>query len=173
LLEVGAAAAAYQQAVAGEGHAEVVQHIGQATVGVAGRGAHGQVAAAEIDAVAVLQRAVDAVGAGCCGQCDVAAAALAQAPGAGDVVGVDVGVERGAQAQAQFLQQRQVARDLFVDWVDQQRLAAVAVAQQIGVGGRGRIEQLAEDDHCSLKKKKALRSPCIAPSLWRNRWHNP
>ena len=40
LLEVGAAAAADQQAVAGEGHALVVEHVGQAAVGVAGRGAH-------------------------------------------------------------------------------------------------------------------------------------
>ena len=41
-------------AVAGEGHALVVEHVGQAAAGVAGRRPHLERAAAELDAVAVL-----------------------------------------------------------------------------------------------------------------------
>ena len=60
LLEVGAARAADQDAVAGEGHALVVEHVGDAAVGVAGRRAHFERAPAERDAVAVGQQPVGA-----------------------------------------------------------------------------------------------------------------
>ena len=60
LLEVGAARAADHQAVAGEGHALVVEHVGDAAVGVARRRAHFEGAPAERDPVAVLQQPVGA-----------------------------------------------------------------------------------------------------------------
>ena len=40
LLEVGAAGAADQHAITGEGHRLIVEHIGDAAIGVAGRGPH-------------------------------------------------------------------------------------------------------------------------------------
>jgi hypothetical protein len=55
LLEIAAAGAADQQAVAGEGQAMVVAHVGQAAVGVPGGGAHFQIAFAKGDAVAMIE----------------------------------------------------------------------------------------------------------------------
>ena len=124
LLEVGAARAADHDAVAGEGHALVVEHVGDAAVGVAGRGAHFQRAAAELDAVAVAELAVDARGAGRGREGDAAAELLLQQPGAGHVVGMDVGVERPQQLQPELADQRRVAADLLEHRVDQHALRA-------------------------------------------------
>src|SRR5471032_779372 len=83
-----------------------------------------------------------------------------QAPGRRHVVRVDVGIQRGQQMQAQFLQQRQVARRLLVDRVDQQRLAAVT--QQIGVGGGCWIEKLTKNhDGGILKYQTTLSLVCL------------
>jgi hypothetical protein len=62
-LEIGAAAAADQQAIAGEGHALVVEHEGQAAIGVPWRRAHAEAAAAEFDRVARVEQPVGAGGA--------------------------------------------------------------------------------------------------------------
>ena len=43
------------------------------------------------------------------------------------------------------LHQRQIAVDLLQHRIDDQRLAAAAAGEQIGVGAGGLIEQLAED----------------------------
>ena len=51
LLKVGPPAAPDHQAIAGEGHAAIVEHIGQATAGVAGCCPDLQVALAESDGV--------------------------------------------------------------------------------------------------------------------------
>jgi len=67
LLEIGAAAAADQHRVAGEGHRAVVEHVREAAVGVARRCARFQMALAEIDALTGLQVPVRALGAACCG----------------------------------------------------------------------------------------------------------
>ena len=92
LLEVGAATAADQQRITGEGHAAVVQHTGQAAVGVAGRGPHLQITCAERHPVAVAQQTVRQAGAGRLGQGNLAAAGLLEPPGAGDMVGMHMGV---------------------------------------------------------------------------------
>ena len=63
LLEIGAAAAADEQAIAGERHALVVQHVRHAPVRVAGGRADFDVAPAEHDTVAVADVAVRAGGA--------------------------------------------------------------------------------------------------------------
>ena len=63
LLEIGPAAAADQQAIAGEGHAPVVEHIGQAAAGMARRLAHLQIAPAKGDHVVGHQIAVGPRGA--------------------------------------------------------------------------------------------------------------
>src|SRR6185295_16406381 len=61
LLEIGAAAAAEQERVAGEGHRAVVGHVGQAAAGVAGRGARLERAPAEGHRIARLEVAVGAL----------------------------------------------------------------------------------------------------------------
>ena len=60
LLEIGAPAAADQERVAGEGHALVVEHVAQAAMRVAGRGAHFEMPRAERHLVAVLEVEVGA-----------------------------------------------------------------------------------------------------------------
>ena len=73
LLKIGAAAAADQQAVAAESTAFIVEHVTQAAVGVAGRGAHAKPTRTELDAVAVLEQAVRALGRSGARQGDAAA----------------------------------------------------------------------------------------------------
>ena len=76
LLEVAAAAAAHQQGVAGEGHGLVVEHEGEAAIGVAGGAAHLQVAAAEGHEIAMAQRKSHVLGPGHSGQADGTAGGL-------------------------------------------------------------------------------------------------
>ena len=73
LLEIGAAAAADQQAIAGEGHAAVVEHIGETAVGMAWGGAHQEPPAAEPDDIVLPQIAVGPLGAARRRQHDLAA----------------------------------------------------------------------------------------------------
>ena len=67
--------------------------------------------------------------------CDLAATALAQEPRASDVVGVHVSLERVAQLQAQFPDQRGIAPGMLEHRVDQHGLVRTLVAEQIRVGG--------------------------------------
>ena len=123
LLEVGAARAADQHAVAGEGHALVVEHVGDAAVGVAGRRPHLERAAAEGHAVAVWQQPIGARGAARLGERDLAAEPLLQQPGAGHVVGMDMGLERPQQLEPELVDQGGVAPHLLEHRIDQHRLA--------------------------------------------------
>src|SRR5437762_1519350 len=94
LLEIGAARAADHDAVAGEGHALVVEHVGDAAVGVTGRRPHLERAAAERDPVAILQRAIGTGRAARLREGDLAFLALLQQPGAGHMVGMDMRLQR-------------------------------------------------------------------------------
>jgi hypothetical protein len=58
------------------------------------------------------------------------------------VVGVGVGFHRPLQRQAALLQLGQVALELLVDRIDDQRLARALVEQQVGVGAGGGIKPL-------------------------------
>jgi len=99
LLEVGAARAADQHAVAGEGHALVVEHIGDAAARVPRRRAHLERALAEGHPLAVLQQPVGARRAARLGKRDAAAEPALEQPRARDVIGVDVGLERPQEFQ--------------------------------------------------------------------------
>ena len=147
MLKIGPAAAADQQAIAGERHAAIVERVGEAAVGVAGRRPHRQMVRAEGDRVARREHAVGALGAARPRQRRPAVEAAAQQPRAGDVVGVDVGLQGPEQPQAQLLHERRVAPHLLEDGIDQHRLARFGVAEEIGVGRGLRIEQLPEDQH--------------------------
>src|ERR1700752_3958839 len=63
LLEIGAAAAANEERVAGEGHRRVVEHVGHAAPGVARRRARFDTALAEVDPVEILDVEISALGA--------------------------------------------------------------------------------------------------------------
>ncbi len=95
----------------------------------------------------MLEQAVGAFGSAGAGQRDAAAQALAQQPGAGDVVGMHMRLQRPGQPQAEFADQGRVTPRLLEDRVDQQGLAAGAVGEQVGVGRRRGVEQLAKDEH--------------------------
>ena len=62
------------------------------------------------------------------------------------MIGVDMGFERGDELEAQFVDQRRVAPHLLEDRIDQDRFAAFAAGEQIGIGRGLRIEQLPEDE---------------------------
>ena len=76
-----------------------------------------------------------------------AARAVAQRAEAGDVVGVQVGIDRLHQLQVQFADELEVAIDLLQDGIDDQRLAATAGGEQVGVGAGRRLEQLTKDQN--------------------------
>ena len=71
--------------------------------------------------------------------------AVPQRAKAGDVIGVQVRIDRLHQLQIEFAHQLQIAIDLLQHRIDDQRLAAAAGCQQVGVGAGCRIEELAED----------------------------
>ena len=71
--------------------------------------------------------------------------AVAQRAEPGDVVGVQVRVDRLDQLQVELADQLQVAVDLLQHRIDDQRLAAAPAGEQIAVGAGDAVEQLAED----------------------------
>ena len=73
LLEIGPPAAPDQQAIAGEGHAFVIQYIGDAAIRVPWRRTHLEIAFAEDDALVIVQKTVGASGTGGGAQRDPAA----------------------------------------------------------------------------------------------------
>ncbi len=75
--------------------------------------------------------------------------AVAQRAQAGDVVGVQVGIDRLDQLEVELADQLQIAVDLLQHRIDDQRLASAAAGEQIGIGAGDAVEQLAED-HRSL-----------------------
>ena len=147
LLEVGPAAAPDQQAVAGERHRAVVQNVGDAAAGVAGRRAHREMTLAEADMVVLGQQAVGALGTRSGGQQDATVETLLEQPGARDVVGVDMGLQGRHEVQAELLDQRAVTLTLLEHGIDHDRLLRLGAAEHIGVGRRLRVEELAEQDH--------------------------
>jgi hypothetical protein len=85
LLEIAAAGAPDQQAVAGEGQALVVVDVGEAAVGVPRRGPYLEVMTPERDAIAMVEAQVGSLQclAVAAGDADAAARGLLQPPGAG------------------------------------------------------------------------------------------
>ena len=75
---------------------------------------------------------------------DPAPQPLAEPPSAGDMVGMDMRLERHHQVQTEFAHQRAVARHLLEDGIDQHRLAALVLGEKVGIGRGLRIEELAE-----------------------------
>ena len=143
VLEIGPPGAADQQRVPGEdavGHQETI-----AVVGMAGGVEHieaepldGQLVAFgdahrnDVD-IALLTHDGDAAG------------AVAQGAKAGDVVGVEVGVDGFDKLEIEFAHELQVTVDLFQHGVDDQGLPAAAAGDQVGVGAGDLVEELAEN----------------------------
>ena len=106
--------------------------------------AGGQVAAADVDAIAVTDHQVGAGGAAVAAEHHLAAGEPAQGGGGGDVVGVDVGLEHRHQLEAELVQELGVALVLLQHRIDEHRLARVG--EQIGIGAGVSVEQLAQHE---------------------------
>ena len=76
--------------------------------------------------------------------------AVAQRAEPGDVVGMQVRVDRLDQLEIELVHELQVAVDLLQHRIDDQRLAAAPAGEQIAVGAGDAVEQLAED-HAALR----------------------
>jgi hypothetical protein len=100
---------------------------------------------AEADDVAVTHHHVRAFRARLGSDHDAAAEPLLQEPRRGDVVGVDVGLERVEEPEAELVDQCGVARDLLEDAVDEDRLARGLVGEEIRPRRRLRVEELTEE----------------------------
>src|SRR4051812_9566514 len=87
MLKIGTSAAANQQAVAGKGHAFVIEHIGQASVGVAWSGAYLKRPSAELHLLAMREIAICPNCPASLRQGNLAVELLLQQPRAGDMVG--------------------------------------------------------------------------------------
>ena len=64
------------------------------------------------------------------------------------MIGMDMRFQRGDELKTEFLDQRAVAAHLFEYRIDQDGISAFG--QKIGIGGRRRIEHLAENEHGDL-----------------------
>src|SRR5205085_10952608 len=76
--------------------------------------------------------------------------AVAQRAEPGNVVGVQVRVDRLDQFQVELADQLEIAVDLLQHRIDDQRLAARPAGHQVGVSARYAVEQLAEDHGASV-----------------------
>ncbi len=74
-----------------------------------------------------------------------AAGAVAQRAEPGDVVGVQMGVDRLDEAQVELAEELDVAVDLLQHGIDDERLGAAAARDQVAVGAGHAVEQLSED----------------------------
>ena len=139
-LEVGATATIDEQGVAGED--VVAPDITHAARGVT-RGVQGlQGLPAKRQRVAVLQLHARGADAAALRRGRAGTGQFGQLAGAGDVVGVGVGFHGPDQLQAVLAQNGQVALDLLVHRVDDERVARDLVKQHIGVGAGSGVKQL-------------------------------
>ena len=135
LLEIGAPAAADEERIPCKRHALVVEHVSEASVRVAGRGAHFQPPLAEFNPVALAQVAIRTFRPAFRRDGDAASPPLLQQPRAGHVIGMDMCLQCPLQRETQFADQRRIAPHLLKDGVDQHGLARARISQKIGVGG--------------------------------------
>jgi len=70
---------------------------------------------------------------------------LLHQPGAGDVIGMTVGIHRVEQFQVQFAKQGQVTIHLLEHRVDDHGLPGVLIREYVGICRGGGIKQLLED----------------------------
>jgi hypothetical protein len=74
-----------------------------------------------------------------------AARAVAQRSQAGDVVGVQMRVDRLHELKIELLHQLEVTVDLFQHGIDDERFAATTAGEDVAIGARDAVEQLPED----------------------------
>ena len=177
VLEVGAAGAADQQRVAGEHAVAEMEAVG--IVGVAGRIEHVEAQALDAELVAVGDPHRHDVDLALLAHHGHAARAVAQRAEAGDVVGVQMRVDRLHQPEVELLHQLEIAVDLLEHRIDDERLAAAPAGENIAIGARDAVEQLPEDHRAlpasrrprQLAHPQPIRSRCIAHPFCGRRRH--
>ncbi len=132
VLEIGATGAADQQGIAGE-HA-IAHQIAVGIIGMAGRVHHVEAEPFDHDLVAVGDAHRHHVGLALLAHDGDAVGAVAQFAEAGDVVGMQMGVDGLDQPEVEFAQQLAVAVDLLKHRIEDQRLAAGTAGQHVAVG---------------------------------------
>jgi len=157
VLEVGAPGAADEQRIAGEDpviHAEAV-----GVVGVARRVEHLELEAFDGETVAIRDAHRDHVDPAALAHHGDAMGTVAQRAETGDVIGMQVSVDRLDELQIELAQQLQVPLHPLDHRVDEQRLPAAPAGEQVGVGARGRIEQLPEDHAPRPPERRSITCP--------------
>ena len=81
--------------------------------------------------------------------------AVAQRAEPGDVIGMQMRVDRLDQFQVELAHELQVAVDLFQDRIDDQRLAALPAGEKVGIGAGRAVEELAENHSRILRRNAA------------------
>ena len=161
--EVGAGDVAHEQAVAGEhrprlGPARGVDERERGVLGpVAGRVDRAHAQHPELELEAVVERLVLVVDLGLAVDVDRRPGGGGQAPVAGDVVGVVVGLEHVRDVHAHVAGQREVLVDVELG-VDHGGDAGVLVADQVGGAAEVVVDDLAED-HAGSIAQTAATSP--------------
>jgi hypothetical protein len=148
VLKVGAARAADQQRIAREHPVAHQEAVG--IVGVTGRIEDVERYSFDRELVAVSKPHGHNVDAAVLSHHRDALRAVAQRAKSGDVVGMQVCVDRLDQLEVELLHELQVAVNLLQHRIDNQCFAAATAREQIGIGARYAVEQLAED-HGSLQ----------------------
>ncbi len=157
VLEIGAAGAADEQRVAGEdavAHQEAVR-----VVRVSGRIEHVERETLDGELVALGHAHGDHVDLALFAHHGDAVGAVAQRAEAGDVIGVQVRVDRLDQLEIELAHELDVAIHLLQNGIDDQRLAAVPAGEQVSVGSRDAVEELAEDHPGLLLGYESPRHP--------------
>ena len=139
VLEIGAAGAADQQRVAGEYAVVEQERIG--VVGVTRRVQHVEAHALDFDAVAFGHAHGDDVGVGLFAHYGDALGAVAQRAEAGDMVGVQMGVDGLDQFEVELAHELQIAVDPLQHRIDDQRLAAMPAGEKISVSAGRRCRR--------------------------------
>ena len=162
VLEVGAAGAPDQQRIAGKDAVLHREAVGLG--GVARRVQRAQADALDLDRIAVADAHRDHVDRRLPAHHGDALGPVAEFRHAADVVGMDVGIHDLGEGEPELVEQRKVALNLLLNGVDDERLAARAAAQQVGVGARGHVIELAKDHRPSSAGlfDSAIVSPCCA-----------
>src|SRR4029077_14175474 len=139
-LEIRATGTADHEAIAGKGHAAVVEHIGQTAVRVPGCGTHQQPPGTERYDVVLAEIAIGPARTARLSYHDAATGTRPQPPSASYVTGMHVSFERRGEFQVQLAEERHVTPDLLEYRINQNRLAALPIGKQISVGRRVRVE---------------------------------
>ena len=143
VFEIGPAGAADQQCIAGE---HPVVH--QEAIGIGGvprRVDDIEPDTLDGDAIAVGDAHRHHVDAAFLAHHRDAFGAVAERPEAGDVIGVQMGIQRLHQPEVELVEELDVTLHLVEHGIDDQRLAAAPGGDEIGVATGGAVEQLAEN----------------------------